>query len=71
MKEFQNEVDVIRQSRDDAVSAAKETERKLKNQETELLQLREDLAASERARKAAEAERDELQEEVSNSGSGK
>lgn len=34
--------------------------------EAELVQLGEDLATSERARRAAENERDELQEEINN-----
>lgn len=39
--------------------------------EAEIMQLTEDLASSERARRAAEAERDELQEEInSNSNKG-
>jgi myosin protein heavy chain len=38
----------------------------VKSLEAELVQLSEDLAASERARRAAESERDELQEEISN-----
>lgn len=46
---------------------AKETERKVKNLEAELLQLTEDLAASERQKRAAESERDELQEEINSS----
>lgn len=47
-------------------AAAKENERKLKNLEADLLQLTEDLASVERQRRAAEAERDELQEEINN-----
>lgn len=45
---------------------AKETERKVKNLEADLLQLTEDLAAVERQKRAAEDERDELQEEINN-----
>lgn len=52
-------------------AAAKETERKLKSLEAELVQMSEDLASAERARRAAESERDELQEEISsNSNKG-
>lgn len=70
MKEYQNEIDRALQGRDDATNAAREAERKLKNQEAELLQLREDLAIAERARKQLQNERDELQDEL-NSNSGK
>lgn len=48
---------------------AKETERKVKNLEADLLQLTEDLASAERQKRAAEAERDELQEEINNNNS--
>lgn len=42
---------------------------KAKSLEAENLQLAEDLASSERARRAAETERDELNEEIMNSSS--
>ena len=45
-------------------SRVKELERKLRNLEGDISQTQEDAAASERARRAAENERDELQEEV-------
>ena len=43
----------------------------MKNLEADLAHMQEDLAASERARKAVEAERDELAEEVSSGASNK
>lgn len=50
---------------------AKETERKLKSLEAELVQMSEELACVDRARRTAESERDELQEEInSNSNKG-
>lgn len=58
-------------SREEMANLAKESERKLKSLEAELLQTHEDLAASERARKLAEGERDELAEELSTGSSGK
>lgn len=58
-------------SREDMAAAAKENEKKAKNLETELLQLQEDLATSERTRKQVENERDELQDEINNSGASK
>ena len=49
----------------------KDMEKKVKNLEAEMIQLQEDLSAAERARRTAEAERDDLQEEISsNAGKG-
>ena len=46
-------------------------EKKVKNLEADMMQLQEDLSAAERARRTAEAERDDLQEEMSsNAGKG-
>lgn len=58
-------------SREEMAAAAKENEKKAKNLEAELLQLQEDLATSERTRKQVESERDELQDEINNSGASK
>ncbi|CAL8123296.1 unnamed protein product [Orchesella dallaii] len=66
IKDYQRDAEEARLSRDEAVSVAKEAEKKLKHMEAELLQLQEELASSERARRAAESERDEYAEEVSN-----
>ena len=71
MKDYQRELEDAMMSRDDAAASAKEAEKKVKNLEAELLQLHEDLAASERARKVVEGERDELQDEINNSGASK
>ena len=71
MKDFQNEVDSAISARDEAVAAAKEKDKRCKTLEAELLQLQEDLASSERARKAIQGERDELADELSNGGSTK
>ena len=71
MKDFQRELEEMGQSRDDAVQSAKDNEKKAKLLETDLIQLQEDLAASERARKGVESERDELQDEISNSATNK
>jgi myosin protein heavy chain len=49
-------------------NAAKEADKKNKLLEAEVTQLQADLAASERARKAAQAERDDLAFEMNNSG---
>jgi myosin heavy chain 9/10/11/14 len=58
-------------AREEAVSAAKEKEKRCKALEADFLQLQEDLAASERARKVLQAERDELADELANGGSAK
>lgn len=70
-KDSARDAEEARASRDELAAAAKETERKLKSLEAELVQMSEDLASAERARRAAESERDELQEEInSNSNKG-
>ncbi|KAK1877210.1 Myosin-10, partial [Dissostichus eleginoides] len=71
MKDYQRELEDARASRDDIFALSKENEKKLKSLEAEIVQLHEDLAASERGRRHAEQERDELQDEISNSTSGK
>lgn len=63
-KDSARDAEEARAARDELAVTSKETERKLKNLEAELAQMTEDLAAAERGRRAAEAERDELQEEV-------
>jgi myosin protein heavy chain len=52
-------------------NAAKEADKKSKSLEAELLQLQADLAASEKARKSVQAERDELAEEINSSGASR
>ena len=71
MKDFQHEVDAAIAGRDEAISAAREKDKRCKSLETELLQLQEDLAASERNRKALQSERDELSDELASGGSSK
>lgn len=65
-KEAVREAEEARAARDEFATSAKESERKIKSLEADLLQVGEELAASERARRTAENERDELQEEISN-----
>uniref|UniRef100_A0A4W6F4A4 Myosin, heavy chain 10, non-muscle n=1 Tax=Lates calcarifer TaxID=8187 RepID=A0A4W6F4A4_LATCA len=67
MKDYQRELEDARASRDEIFTQSKENEKKLKSLEAEILQLQEDHAASERARRHAEQERDELADEISNS----
>uniref|UniRef100_A0A4W6F6U0 Myosin, heavy chain 10, non-muscle n=1 Tax=Lates calcarifer TaxID=8187 RepID=A0A4W6F6U0_LATCA len=71
MKDYQRELEDARASRDEIFTQSKENEKKLKSLEAEILQLQEDHAASERARRHAEQERDELADEISNSFSHK
>ncbi|XP_024223620.1 myosin heavy chain, non-muscle isoform X3 [Bombus impatiens] len=66
IKDCTRETEEARAARDELAASAKETERKVKSLEADLMQLTEDYASSERARRAAENERDELQEELNN-----
>merc|ERR1712061_338128 len=55
----------------EVITQYKDLEKKVKNLEADMIQLQEDLSAAERARRTAEAERDDLQEEISsNAGKG-
>uniref|UniRef100_A0A8D3E3H8 Myosin heavy chain 10 n=1 Tax=Scophthalmus maximus TaxID=52904 RepID=A0A8D3E3H8_SCOMX len=56
MKDYQRELEDARASRDDIFAISKENEKKLKSLEAEIVQLHEDLAASERGRRHAEQE---------------
>ena len=58
-------MDDLRLSHDELMISSRESEKKAKHLEAELMQAQEDLAASERQRRAAEAERDDLQDEIS------
>merc|ERR1712186_55428 len=51
----------------EVITQYKDLEKKVKNLEADMIQLQEDLSAAERARRTAEAERDDLQEEISSS----
>lgn len=71
LKDATRDAEEARTSRDELSATAKETERKLKSVEAEFLLLTEELSASERARRVAESERDDLLEEInSNSNKG-
>ena len=56
-------------SRDDLASRLKELERKVKTIEGDLSQAQEEVANAERARRSAEGERDELQDELTSANS--
>lgn len=64
MKELQREAEEARASRDDMAGQFRDNEKRLKNLDAEILQQQEDIAISERQRRAAEGERDDLQEEL-------
>lgn len=71
-KEATRDAEEARSARDELAASSKDAERKVKTLEADLIQVTEDLASSERAKRAAEAERDELQEEInSNANKGK
>ncbi|XP_028388433.1 myosin-9 [Phyllostomus discolor] len=70
MKDYMRELDDTRASREEILAQAKENEKKLKSNEAEMIQLQEELAAAERAKRQAQQERDELADEIANS-SGK
>lgn len=71
LKEVQKDLDESRASKDDLSNQVKENEKKLKQLETDFLQMQEDLAAAERARRAVEQERDELLEELNSNSAVK
>uniref|UniRef100_A0A8C5XMC6 Myosin heavy chain 14 n=1 Tax=Microcebus murinus TaxID=30608 RepID=A0A8C5XMC6_MICMU len=66
MKELWREVEETRSSRDDIFGLNRESEKRLKALEAEVLRLQEELAASDRARRQAQQDRDEMADEVAN-----
>nr|XP_018907941.1 PREDICTED: myosin heavy chain, non-muscle isoform X2 [Bemisia tabaci] len=71
LKDISRDAEEARASRDELAASVKETERRMKSLEAELMQMGEDLATSEKQRRAAESERDDLQEEInSNANKG-
>ncbi|XP_053546603.1 myosin-10 [Bombina bombina] len=71
LKEVWREVEETRTSREEIFIQSKENEKRLKSLEAELLQLQEELAAAERAKRQAQQERDDLADELANGVSGK
>ncbi|XP_048482955.1 myosin heavy chain, non-muscle isoform X3 [Plutella xylostella] len=69
LKESLREGEEARAARDEAAATARDAERRVKVLEAEAMQQAEELSASERARRQAEAERDELLDEVNNTSS--
>ncbi|KAK7166997.1 hypothetical protein R3I94_001408 [Phoxinus phoxinus] len=64
MKDLLRELDDTRLSREEILAQSKENEKKVKSMEAEMIQLQEELAAAERAKRLAQQERDELQDEI-------
>uniref|UniRef100_A0A3Q1G894 Myosin-11-like n=1 Tax=Acanthochromis polyacanthus TaxID=80966 RepID=A0A3Q1G894_9TELE len=71
VKDVQRDLEDSRAAQKEVLASARESERKSKAMEADIIQLHEMLAAAERARKQAEAERDELSEELASNSSGK
>ncbi|XP_066563541.1 myosin-9a isoform X2 [Amia ocellicauda] len=66
MKDILRELEETRLSREETLAQAKDNERKVKSMEAEMIQLQEELASAERAKRQAQQERDELQDEINN-----
>ncbi|KAM3598487.1 uncharacterized protein V6R79_018664 [Siganus canaliculatus] len=66
LKELFRELEDTRMSREEILAQSKETEKKLKGMEADMLQMQEEVAAAERAKRQAQLERDELQDEINN-----
>lgn len=71
LKEVQVDLDESRATREDLSGQVKENEKKLKQLETDFLEMQEGLAAAERARRTIEQERDELFEELNSNSAVK
>ncbi|XP_009079028.1 PREDICTED: myosin-11 isoform X1 [Acanthisitta chloris] len=71
MKDYQRELDDARAAREEIFATARENEKKAKGLEADLMQLQEELAAAERARKQADLEKEEMAEELASAASGR
>uniref|UniRef100_A0A3B3U1J9 Myosin-10-like n=1 Tax=Poecilia latipinna TaxID=48699 RepID=A0A3B3U1J9_9TELE len=71
MKEILRELDETKLSKDEVVAQLKDSEKKIQTLEAEVLHLTEELAVSDRQRRQAQQERDEMSEEMVSSSSGK
>ncbi|XP_062891372.1 myosin-10-like isoform X2 [Mobula hypostoma] len=71
MKELLRELEDTRTSREEILLQSKENDKKLRSLEAELLHTQEELAASDRARRQALQDREELADEIGNNVSGK
>uniref|UniRef100_A0A669D181 Myosin-10 n=1 Tax=Oreochromis niloticus TaxID=8128 RepID=A0A669D181_ORENI len=64
MKEVLRELDEAKVTRDDVISQSKDSEKKIQTLEAEVLHLTEELAVSERQKRQAQQERDEIADEM-------
>uniref|UniRef100_A0AAQ5X2L1 Myosin motor domain-containing protein n=1 Tax=Amphiprion ocellaris TaxID=80972 RepID=A0AAQ5X2L1_AMPOC len=71
MKEILRELDETKLSRDEVIAQSKDSEKKIQTLEAEVLQLSEELSVSERQKRQAQQERDEMADEMVNSSSGR
>ncbi|XP_074539208.1 uncharacterized protein myh14 isoform X1 [Halichoeres trimaculatus] len=71
MKEALRELEESKLSREEVITQLKESDKKIQTLEAEVLQYTEELAVSERQKRQAQQERDELADEMVNSSSGK
>ncbi|XP_043971904.1 myosin-10 isoform X7 [Gambusia affinis] len=71
MKELLRELDETKLSKDEVIAQSKDGEKKIQTLEAEVLHLTEELAVSDRQRRQAQQERDEMSEEMVSSSSGK
>ena len=69
VKELQRDADEAHANRQEVLQQYKDLEKKVKGLEADMAQAQEDLSAAERARRTAESERDDLQEEIKSSSS--
>ncbi|XP_049438664.1 myosin-10 isoform X2 [Epinephelus fuscoguttatus] len=71
MKEILRELDETKLCRDEVITQYKDSEKKIQSLEAEVLHLTEELSVSERQKRQAQQERDEMADEMVNSSSGK
>ncbi|XP_053288052.1 myosin-10 [Pleuronectes platessa] len=71
MKEVLRELDENKLTREEVITQFKDSEKKIQTLEAEVLQLTEELSVSERQKRQAQQERDEVADEMVNSSSGK
>lgn len=69
MKDYQRDAEEARQAKEELQSKSHEQENRLRSLEQKMVTLQEQLDASEKARRTAEAERDELNDQLQGSAS--
>jgi len=71
VKEYLHEIEELRTSRDEAANASKDNDKRVKLLEAELIHAQEELALAEKAKRNAQAERDEASDELSQANTAK